>query len=289
VRKIIQISPVRDFLCRFPLDRSHQKGDAGLRQSLLCVIAFFAATHVSSASAADLLVKAPPPPPAFSWTGCYLGLNGGFGASGSDFTSRVDPGTHLVDPADLTAAGATGIGSANDSGFIGGGQAGCNYQTGTFVAGIEGDYDYFSSKPTFTDPNGVLGTGDTVTITQSLRTDSLATIRPRIGIVSDRNLIYATGGVAFARVSYAQYYADTVNAALGTATASKTLTGWTLGAGWEWAWTDHVSVKTEYLFAKFPTLNAVGAIADNAGGTNPLSGSADLTIQTVRMGLNYRF
>jgi len=279
VRKIIRIAPVRDFLCRSPLDRSHQKGDAGLRQSFLCVIAFFAATHVGSASAADLPVKAPPAAPVFSWTGCYIGLNGGFAASGSDFTSRVDPGTHLVDPADLIAAGATGIGSANDSGFIGGGQAGCNYQTGNFVAGIEGDYDYFSSKPTFTDPNGVLGTGDAVTITQSLRTDSLATIRPRIGIVSDRNLIYATGGVAFARVSYAQYYTDTLNAALGTATASKTLTGWT----------DHLSVKTEYLFAKFPTLNAVGAIADNAGGTNPLSGSADLTIQTVRMGLNYRF
>ena len=128
-----------------------------------------------------------------------------------------------------------------------------------------------------------------MTITQSLQTDSLATIRPRIGIASDRSLIYATGGVAFAHVKYTQTYVDTLNAAAGTATASSNLVGWTAGAGWEWAWTDHVSVKTEYLFAKFPTLNALGVIADNAAGANTLHGSANLTIQTVRLGVNYRF
>jgi len=51
-------------------------------------------------SAADLSVKAVPThTPAFSWTGCYLGLNAGGAASGTDFKSSVDPGTHLVDPA----------------------------------------------------------------------------------------------------------------------------------------------------------------------------------------------
>jgi len=241
-------------------------------------------------SAADLSVKAVPThTPAFSWTGCYLGLNAGGAASGTDFKSSVDPGTHLVDPADLATAAATGTGSGNDPGFIGGVQGGCNYQTGIFVAGIEGDWDWFRSKPAFSNPNGVLTTADTMTITQSLQTDSLATIRPRIGIASDRSLIYATGGVAFAHVKYTQTYVDTLNAAAGTATASSNLVGWTAGAGWEWAWTDHVSVKTEYLFAKFPTLNALGVIADNAAGANTLHGSANLTIQTVRLGVNYRF
>ena len=65
--------------------------------------------------------------------------------------------------------------------------------------------------------------------------------------------------------------------------------GWTVGAGWEWAWTDHVTVKTEYLFAKFPTTSALGGISDNAGSANVLHGSADLAIQTARLGLNYRF
>ncbi len=259
-----------------------------LRSSLAVVTPLFLVLS-APASAADMPVKAATHAHTPSWTGCYLGLNAGGGASGSDFTTSVDPGTHLVDPADLATAGATGTGSANDPGFIGGVQAGCNYQTGSFVAGIEGDWDYFRSHPTFSNPNGVLTTADTQTITQSLRTDSLATIRPRLGIASDRSLIYATGGAAFARVKYTQTYLDTLNAAAGTATASSTLVGWTAGAGWEWAWTDQVSIKTEYLFAKFPTLNALGTIADNAAGTNTQHGSANLTIQTVRLGVNYRF
>jgi outer membrane immunogenic protein len=244
---------------------------------------------VSDAAAADLPLKAAPAVAAFNWTGCYVGVNGGGAASGSSFASVVDPGTHLVDPADLATANAFGTGSANDPGFIGGGQAGCNLQTGAFVIGIEGDWEYFGSNPTFNNPNGTLTTGDTVSVTQSLKTSSLATIRPRLGIVSDRTLIYATGGAAFAKVSYTQTYAETLNSAVGAATSSTTLVGWTVGAGWEWAWTDHVTVKTEYLFAKFPTTSALGGILDTAGGANVLHGSSDLTVQTARLGLNYRF
>ena len=148
-----------------------------------------------AATAADMPAKAAAAAaaPAFNWTGCYVGINGGAAASGSSFTSAVDPGSHLTDPADLATVSAFGSGSANDVGFLGGGQAGCNLQTGAFVVGIEGDWDYFGSKPTFNNLNGTLTTGDTVSITQSLKTSSLATIRPRLGIVSDRTLIYVTG------------------------------------------------------------------------------------------------
>ena len=296
MRKLLDINPFRDSHS-YPVS-SHDWRSAGRCSSrcsslglVLAGVALSTPILAGAAMAADMSMpmKAAAPAPAFNWTGCYVGINGGGASGGSDFKSRVDPGTHLVDPGDLVIAGATGSGSANDIGFIGGGQVGCNLQTGGFVIGVEGDWDYFRSNPTFTSPNGVLGTGDTVTITQSLRTNSLATIRPRLGIVTDRTFIYATAGAAFARVNYAQTYADTLNAAAGTALGSTTLVGWTIGGGWEWAWTDHVTVKTEYLFAKFPTTNALGGIADAAGGTNALHGSSDLTIQTARLGLNYRF
>ena len=45
-------------------------------------------------------------------------------------------------------------------------------------------------------------------------------------------------------MNYTQAYADTLNAATGSTVGSTTLVGWTAGAGWEWAWTDHLSVKT---------------------------------------------
>jgi outer membrane immunogenic protein len=290
VRKIPDIDPFRGkFSRKYPLSMYAWRG---VSLGLALTGSFLSAPIFAGAAAAadmPMPMKAAAAAPVFNWTGCYVGINGGGAASGSNFVSRVDPGTHLVDPADLAIAGATGTGSANDAGFIGGGQVGCNLQSGGFAFGIEGDWDYLRSTPTFTSPNGVLGTGDTVTVSQSLRTSSLATVRPRFGIVTDRNFLYATGGVAFAKVNYTQTYTDTLNAAVGTAAGSTTLMGWTVGGGWEWAWTDHVTLKTEYLFAKFPTTNVLGGIADNAGGANALHGSYDLTIQTARLGLNYKF
>jgi outer membrane immunogenic protein len=245
---------------------------------------------LTATRAADLPTKAPATPSVYTWGGCYVGVNIGGGGAGSDFNSAVGNGTHLQ-PADAALVSSSGTGSANDTGFLGGGQTGCNWQSGSLVYGIEGDLDYFHSQPSFSNNTNTLSDGVTpFTATQTLTTDFLATIRPRIGIAADRNLAYLTGGVAFTRVSYAQSYADgVIPAGAGSATASKSLVGWTAGAGWEHAWTNNWTFKIEYLFASFPTTSAVGSITDGAGGSNPLHGSADLVIQTVRAGVNYKF
>jgi outer membrane immunogenic protein len=243
----------------------------------------------TAAQAADLPVKAPVAP-AYNWGGCYVGLNGGGGGSGTNFTTTVDNGTHLI-AADAALVGANGTGSANATGFLGGGQVGCNWQTGTLVYGLEGDADDFHSNPQFINGTNTLSDGVTAfTATQSLTTDFFATVRPRIGIAADRNLAYLTGGAAFTKVNYTQSYVDAAApAGTGSASVSKSLAGWTVGAGWEYAWTDHWTFRLEYLFASFPTTNALGAIVDTGGGTNPLRGSADLVIQTARAGVNFKF
>jgi outer membrane immunogenic protein len=244
------------------------------------------------ARAADLPVKAPAARP-YDWSGCYVGLNGGGGAAGTSFTSAVDNGTHLPTPADAATVGATATGSANDSNFLGGGQAGCNWQSGSIVYGVEGDFDYFHSNPQFINATGTLSTGDAFSVTQSLTTDFFATVRPRLGVAADRNLAYITGGAAFTKASYAQTYTDALNGGAlpgaGTASGSKSLAGWVAGAGWEHAWTDHWTFRLEYLFAKFPTTSALGSITDTAGGLNTFHGSADLVVQTVRAGVNFKF
>jgi outer membrane immunogenic protein len=246
-------------------------------------------TPFATATAADLPTKAPPRAPAFSWSDCYVGVNGGGAASGSNFKTAVDNGTHLI-PNDAATVGAFGTGSGNDSNFIAGGQIGCNWQSETVVYGFEADADYFRSNARFTNGTGTLSTGDGFAVTQSLTTDYLATLRPRLGVAADRSLFYATGGAAFTRVRYLETYADTLNAGFGSATGSQSLIGWTAGGGCEYAWSDHFVTRIEYLFAGFPKVtNAVGRITDTAGGTNVLHGSADLIIQTVRVGLNYKF
>jgi outer membrane immunogenic protein len=243
----------------------------------------------TAAQAADMSMKAPVTP-IYNWSGCYVGINAGAGGAGSDFTTTVGNGTHLLS-ADAAIVSNSGTGSTDATGFLGGGQAGCNWQSGLIVYGLEGDFDYFHSRPSFANNTNTLSDGVTpFAVTQSLTTDFFATVRPRIGVAADRNLAYITGGAAFTHVSYAQSYVDgAVPSGTGNATASKSLVGWTIGAGWEHAWTNNWTFKLEYLFASFPTTNALGAISDGTGGTNPLQGSANLTIQTVRAGVNFKF
>lgn len=214
----------------------------------------------SAAAAADMTMpmKAPPAP-VYNWSGCYVGANLGGGTSGSNFTDTNDP--------------LDGDGSANNIGFIGGGQVGCNFQTGMLVLGLEGDFDSFRSNPGFfNNTNGSLG------VQQSLTTNYLATVRPRLGIAADRNFAYITGGVAFANASYT----DNNLTASGVASASQTLTGWAAGAGWEYAFADRWTVRAEYLIAGFPTMSAVNTVV-------PFTGTADLTVQVLRAGVNFKF
>jgi outer membrane immunogenic protein len=231
-----------------------------------------------------------PQPTVYQWSGCYVGANVGGGASGSNFNTAVDPGTHLLPP-DPAVVAFNGTGSHGGDGLLAGGQAGCNFQSGLLVAGLEGDFDYFHSNPFFFNSTQTLSDGVTpFTVKQSITTDYLATIRPRIGIAADRNLAYLTGGVAFTRVSYLETYSDgAAPPGNGSASASKTLVGWVAGAGWEYAMTDHWIFRAEYLYAGFSKVNTVGAITDAVGGANTLHGSSDLTIQALRAGLNYKF
>ena len=231
------------------------------------------------------------PAPAYQWSGCYVGINGGGGAGSSNFTTTVGAGSYLLvgaggsDPGEVTS---DGTGSHNNSNVVGGGQAGCNWQSGTVVFGLEGDFDYFRSTSAFYNNTNTLPTsGNAFVIGQSITSDYLATVRPRIGVAADRNFAYITGGAAFTDAKYTESYADG-GGGIGVATASKFLTGWTAGAGWEYAWTDHWTVKFEYLYSAFPTTGVTGVIT-GPGGTNPLHGSADLVIQLARAGLNFKF
>jgi outer membrane immunogenic protein len=265
-----------------------------MKKQLLGTIAL-AALIAGPAIAADIAPPAPiyvPPAPilvaVFSWTGCYVGSNFGGGWNKSNYTTTLDPGTHIVNPANLAAVAAGGTGTANNnSRFLGGGQIGCNWQRGSFVIGLEADIDAFSANPSLTG-TGVFTTGDTFVITNAVKTNWLATVRPRVGVAFDRSLLYVTGGLAVTNISYTQTYADTFLAAVGASSASSTKTGWTVGGGWEYGFTNNWSAKVEYLYAKFSSLSALGAVTDLIAERNVLHGSADLRENIVRIGINYR-
>jgi len=287
MRNFLNSHPIRDVVAS-SCSRSKRAGLGEAFRLGLAAAAMlaFVATDVS---AADMAMKASPQP-TYQWSGCYVGANLGGGASGTNFNAAVDPGTHLLGGDPAVVAG-TGSGGHSGDGLLAGGQAGCNLQSGSLVVGLEGDFDYFHSSSWFSNNSNTLSDGVTpFTISQSLRTNYLATIRPRLGIAADRSLAYVTAGVAFTSVSYLESYSDGgVPPGSGSAAASRSLVGWVAGAGWEYAIADHWTFRAEYLYASFPTVNALGAITDAGGGVNTLHGSSDLVTQLLRAGVNFRF
>lgn len=253
-----------------------------------------AIAFIQAASAADLPIRAPAiapaPVPVFSWSGCYIGGNVGAASLHSDFVTIVDPGNHFGLQANVNAVGAAGTGSDHDIGFIGGGQVGCNWQFApNWVFGIEGDFNGLTSEAE------VIGNAATTlgpaSVTNSLKASWLATVRPRIGYAFDSSLVYMTGGVAFAHFKFAQTYSEPNWPAYGNSEASKTITGWTIGAGYEYAFTGNWSVKLEYLYAQFDsTILNDWLMVTSTGTSNMFHGTASgFDMNIVRVGLNYRF
>ncbi len=161
-----------------------------------------------AAQAADLPTRkeAPAPvfvPPPFTWTGFYIGLNaGGIWSSGSRSATLFDPGSDFGAGV-LTGSFPGGLGNGN-AGFIGGGQAGYNWQTGAFVLGVETDFQgtTLSKSTNVAGPAflGPAGPGDFFSVNAKTSLDWLGTTRARVGFVvtpDNRLMVYATGGVAY--------------------------------------------------------------------------------------------
>src|SRR5690349_6851690 len=91
-----------------------------------------------AASAADMAVKAPPPPPApiFSWTGFYIGGNIGGDWTRSSNDWRIDPNNQADAAGAIAARQILSRNTLEASGFMGGVQAGYNWQVGTWVLGF---------------------------------------------------------------------------------------------------------------------------------------------------------
>ncbi|MFL4996574.1 MAG: porin family protein, partial [Microvirga sp.] len=101
-----------------------------MKKILLASVALLG--FAGAASAADLPVRAAPPAPiiaavpVFTWTGFYVGVNAGYGWNAND---------------SITVGGVR-FDLDDEGGFVGGAQAGYNYQIGSFVVGLEGDIQY---------------------------------------------------------------------------------------------------------------------------------------------------
>lgn len=182
------------------------------------------------ASAADLPVKAPraAPVPLYNWTGCYVGGNVG-GA-----WSRMDTTRAQIDTAPPTAT-QDNYGRGNDSGFMGGGQVGCDFQTTNLVFGVESQFDFGNVK-------GSHGIPAFPGFTESNNLQQLYLVTGRIGYLwTPQFLGYVKVGAAF------QANRNNVFAPGGALVESAKFTdpGITAGIGGEWMFTPNWSVFAE--------------------------------------------
>jgi outer membrane immunogenic protein len=236
-----------------------------MKKILLATVAVFG--FAGAAAAADLPSRYAPPPviaavPVFTWTGFYVGVNAGYGWNTQDNNNFVDPVTGIVSN------------GGNDGGFVGGGQVGYNYQIGQFVIGLETDIQY-------ADLGGGRNTfGQAAFLGDSNDGNWFGTVRARAGFAIDRALIYATGGFAYGDIGAGSSVFVAPNGQIFAGSSSSTNTGWVVGGGLEYAFTDNLTAKIEGLYVNLDTENNnFGAFANND--------NAEFGV--VRAGLNYKF
>ena len=239
---------------------SPNKDREGANMTMRKILATLAATTfmgIGVASAADLAAKpytkAPPPvPPSYSWTGCYVGANGGYGWGSNTATlaPSPDPASQAFWLPAFAAGAAPSTFRYSTSGGLAGGQVGCNYQTGKFVFGGEADIDWANLKGSQAITTSGIGGFVPGFFSSGQTLNWLGTVRGRAGFaVTDQLLIYATGGLAYGNVNYNLSFAFPNTNDFHTISASSTSVGWTVGAGTEWAFAPSWSVKFEYLYA----------------------------------------
>jgi outer membrane immunogenic protein len=252
--------------------------DQGIPVKRTIVASVLLLAGVAGAAAADMPLPegAPVPPPIYrpafyDWSGIYVGVNAGYGFGQARWS-------------DIN--GTTGNFVTNA--FLIGGTLGANYQTGPYIVGFEGDIDWTNLNGTSSSAGcvvlsaGLLPAGTTCTTKQ----DYLGTARVRLGYAFDRVFLFGTAGAAFGNEK-----AIVSAPGLGSITSAfPAQLGWTVGGGVEYAFTEAISAKGEYLFVQLGNSNCpqatVGCLPPAANGVATIHA---LYENLVRAGVNYRF
>jgi outer membrane immunogenic protein len=220
------------------------------------------------AHAADMPLKAPPvAPPAPTWTGWYIGINGG-GVWGSDHTSVVDVGPDgFFAVANVPAVTTNGSQSVHMSGGLAGGQVGFLFQAGQTILGLEAGFDWTGLQGSRNIGPTVypVTPGSTFTWNRQGKQDGLFTLLGRIGINAGTWYPYLTGGLAVAHQSYTATYIDTFYPGTSVNAFSKDVAGGAVGGGVEFRVADHWLLRGEYLYMQFNGFGGNGLITCTAG------------------------
>ncbi|MBU2327097.1 MAG: porin family protein [Alphaproteobacteria bacterium] len=220
----------------------------------------------TTATSADLgSVDAPRPLPPqgavadiiHDWSGGYVGVVGG-GAVG-EVETQTGSGT-LFSETPLRG-GLVGV------------AAGYNVQSGNMVYGVEADVSWAKVQ-------GDKACAGFPSQTCRYELGWQGTARARVGVAMDRTLFYVTGGLAVAEGNGG---VDPIVGAI-EGEDQQTYFGYVAGVGAEYAMTDALSFKAEYLYTDYAKRTSP------LGTVSPLdSYESDPSSHLIRVGVNYRF
>jgi outer membrane immunogenic protein len=282
-----------------------------LKIFIAAAAALLVAMGGESSLAADMSIKAPQVEPvaAWSWTGFYGGINGGYGVATDPFAQSFVG--NISNPFVLGEASSVNSTNAPKGEFLGL-QGGYNYQIGQIVWGVEGDWQWANQRAkscgficSFGQTPDVAGIfifgasgGTEFSVDQKI--DWFATARGRIGWTpSNGTMLYATAGGAWMGIDETDVIRNGntggsvvpgVITSTTTASFSNTKIGYAVGAGAEVRLWGNWTGKVEYLHID------VGGTANTAVHSAGLIGPLALTTTTgdikndiVRLGVNYKF
>lgn len=221
-----------------------------------------------------------------AWNGWYVGLS--LGTAAGLMHTPVNAALSTSN-ANYTVASRF---KQNSWGIIGGAQAGYNYllPNGMLIgAEIDGSGTSLSNSLSGTTP--ILNTSDTARYSIRRNIDFLNTARLRLGMVlANGMLVYGTGGLAYGGSGTTFDGANTAsgNNSLGiTVNDYRVAVGWTLGAGIELPYSEHLRLRTEYLYADLGSRTIVSGAFNLPAvtGTEDIRSSAKAHI--LRVGINY--
>lgn len=245
-----------------------------------------AVAFAGTAVAADIPVQAPvykaPVVHAFSWTGCYVGGHVG-GIRNDSELSAYPSGSYAA----ATVAAGTYSYDVDGTSFTGGGQYGCNYQTGSLVFGLDSSFSWAGIDETVNATHAAVPALVAYSETTTQQVDWYSTSRARLGWAHDRWMIFVAGGLATGRVE-STYNSPLAGGVAYSASQSKTRYGWTLGAGLEYALSENWFVRGEYLYVdlgkySYTSLPSAGA------PTLTWDTAVDTRFHVARIALSYRF
>jgi outer membrane immunogenic protein len=239
-------------------------------------VALSAMAVAAPAFAADLAVKAPvsilTAAGQFSWTGCHIGGHVG-GVVSEDRTT--------------SALGITR--SFSSTGFIGGGQVGCDNQFASgWVVGVQARAAWSDLKNVH---NGIVinrFTGVTSPSQFTFRNDFLASATARVGYsFADRWLGYIRGGAAWTDEKADETFTASFLGVAVDPSATTSRIGWTAGAGVDWAFAPHWSAGLEYDYYDFGSQGAKLVTPTNNVFVSVFS--LKDTMHTVTASVDYHF